>query len=171
MLTRSERIEALTPRQALQVVQFMTAWLAERQTTVQDVSEEQQADGLNMLFGQMGYEPVSLPASWQPNEHAAGRAARELLHLQAESEDTAQLDELDEWLANPPEAANMALVELLLVPIVFAACTAILQTGYDFGYKDGRVTFRISRAGLKGKDLSNALGTLRGVFVHLLDSH
>jgi hypothetical protein len=167
MATRAESIEGLSPRQALDIVQYMTAWLAERQASSDDLSGAQQADGLNILLMQMGYAPVPPPASWHPSEGAGGLAARQLLRLLAESEDDEQLNELDHWLGNPPEAANLAVVELAVAAIIYTACTVVLQTGFDFAYKDGKVTFRANRATPKGKDFSAVLATLRGIFEQL----
>src|ERR1700728_3106417 len=96
---RIKRIEALTPRQALDTVQYMTAWLDEQRTDPQDFTTEQQVEIINALFQEAGYAPLPLSPVAKPDEQSAGQAARKLLMLLTESADDALLTELDHWLA------------------------------------------------------------------------
>src|SRR3954469_13267025 len=101
MVTRTERIAALTPAQALDVVQYMTADLAEWQADLLTVSEDQQAEVLAALFRGQGH-----PAAVGPGGQAAGDPPRQLLRLLAESDDQAVLERLDRLLARPPRSAT-----------------------------------------------------------------
>jgi hypothetical protein len=145
---RVERIESLTPRQALDIVQHMTAWLDEQRTDAQDFTPEQQIEILNTLFQDAGYSPLPLSKEAKPDEQAVGQAGRWLLMLLAESDDRALLAELDRWLANPPQAETKAIVELIVVPIVLTACIVVLGTGFDFDRKDGKVKIKVTRRGV-----------------------
>src|SRR5690242_12847117 len=131
MATRMERIAALTPDQALDVVQYMTADLAERQADLPAVPEDQQAEVLAALFREQGY-----PAAVEPGGQDAGESARRLLQLLAESDDQALLDKLDRLLARPPRAATgggefLAVLEAAR-PIILTACLVILTTRFKF---------------------------------------
>ena len=163
MRRRAELIETLNPRQAMQIVQYMTALLAELKPDIDDLSGSQQVEGLNLFLAKVGHAadpPLSLSC---PSEHAVGLAARQLLHLLAESEDHEQMQELDHWIANPPTASSLAVVEVAAAAAIYTACTVLLQTRFDFKYKDGKVTFSASRASPKAKAMDAILATLRGI--------
>jgi hypothetical protein len=160
MTTREQRIDALRPGQALDIVQYMTSWLDARQSHAQELAAEQEPDALNALFEQAGYSPLPLSGARRLDDQAAGEAARQVLHLLAGSDDSAVLGELDHWLAGPPAAGTMVLAELVVLPIVLTACIVVLQTGFEFTYKDGKAATKIGKKGLAGKDLSNVLATI-----------
>jgi hypothetical protein len=72
-------------------------------------------------------------------------------------DDPAVLSELDHWLIGPPAAGTMVLVELIVLPIVLTACVAVLQTGFEFTFKDGKIAIKGGKERLAGKDLSTVL--------------
>jgi len=159
MVTRTERIAALTPAQALDVVQYMTADLAERQADLPSVSEDQQAEVLAALFREQGY-----PEAVEPGGQDAGESARQLLRLLAESDDQAVLDTLDKLLARPPRPATgggefLAVLEAAR-PIILTACLVILTTRFKFKYKEGKLSGDGENAGFSGKNLTGALAWL-----------
>jgi hypothetical protein len=171
MATSTERIkhiETLTPRQALDIVQFMTAWLDEQRTDSQDFAAEQQIEILNALFQEVGYSPLPLSTAAKPDEQAVGQAARRLLMLLTESDDGALLAELDHRLANPPEAETKALVEVIVVPIVITACIIALGTDFEFELKDGAWRTKGTRKGILGKDLKDVLPGFYGALKSLI---
>jgi|GEM_PF-2953338 len=163
---RIKRIEALTPRQALDTVQYMTAWLDEQRTeTIESTTPDpqyfsggQQIDLLNTLFQEAGYPPLPLSPAAKPDEQVTGQSARKLLILLSESTDDALLAELDQWLASPPKAETKALVEIIIVPILLTACIIALGTNFGFEIKDGKASIKGTRKGIQGKDLKGVLG-------------
>jgi hypothetical protein len=157
MTTREQRIDTLRPSQAVDILQYMTSWLDGRQSDVQELAAEQEPAALNALFTQAGFAPLPLSSERKPDDQAAGEAARQLLHLLAESDDPAVLSELDHWLIGPPAAGTMVLVELIVLPIVLTACVAVLQTGFEFTFKDGKIAIKGGKERLAGKDLSTVL--------------
>jgi hypothetical protein len=165
---RIKRIEVLTPRQALDTVQYMTAWLDEQRTEPQDFTAEQQIEILNALFQEAGYAPVPLSPTAKPDAQAVGQAARKLLMLLTESADDALLTELDYWLAKPPEVETKALVEVIVVPIVLTACIITLGTSFEFERKDGQTRIKGTRKGISGKDLQEVLGGFYGALKSLV---
>lgn len=165
---RVERIESLTPRQALDIIQYMTAWIDEQRADSEDLTPEQQIEILNTLFREGGYSPLPLSTAAKPDAQAVGHASRRLLKLLAESDDEALLAELDRWLANPPEADTKAIVELIVVPIVLTACIVALGSGFKFESENGKVKVKVTRRGisdLKGMlpGFYGALKSLTGV--------
>jgi hypothetical protein len=160
MTTREQRIDALRPGQAVDIVQYMTSWLDGRQSDARELAAEQEPDALNALFEQVGYAPLPLSDARKLDDQAAGEAARQLLHLLAGSDDPALLSELDHWLAGPPAAGTMVLAELVVLPIVLTACIVVLQSGFEFTYKDGKAVTKVEKGRLAGKDLSKVLAAM-----------
>jgi hypothetical protein len=159
---RLKRIEALTPRQALHTVQYMTAWLDEQVTEPQDFTAEQQIEILNTLFHEAGYAPLPLTPGAKPDQETAGQAARKLLMVLAESSDNALLDELDHWLAKPPGAETKAILELMVVPVVLTACITALQTSFEVKRgENGQTSVKLTRTGIQDKHLK---GVLQGMY-------
>jgi len=154
---RVDRIANLTPRQSLDVLQHVTAWLGEQSGDQKDFRIEEQIDMLNALFQQEGYEPLPLSPDVRPDEDLAGEAAGQLLIAFAESGDRGFLAELDYWLANPPKAQTKALIELVVLPIVLTACVAALGTSFEVERKDGKTRFKSKRTGIAAKDLKHVL--------------
>jgi hypothetical protein len=164
MDARAERIEALAPRQALDIVQNMTSWLDGRQAEPQELAPGQEAEALNALFQEAGYAPLPLDGAAKPDEQAAGQATRQMLHLLAESDEPDVLEELDQWLAEPPGASNLAIAEAVVLPIVYTACIVILTTSFDFRIGKDK---RVRRTGLAGKQLSGVLAPFYGILKQL----
>jgi hypothetical protein len=165
---RSKRIEALTPRQALDTVQYMSAWLDEQRAEPLDFTAEQQVAILNDIFQKAGHAPLPLSPVAKPDEQAAGQAARQLLVVLSKSDDSDLLAELDHWLAKPPEAETKALVELVVVPIVLTGCIMALGTRYKLGLKHGQTSAEIERAALEGKDLKDIVLGVIGLLKNLI---
>jgi hypothetical protein len=160
-VTRTEQILDLTPRQALAVMQYMTASLAERRVDEHDFDTEEQIEVLNAAFQVEGY-PAILPAEVEASEEASGQAAQQFLLLLTEMGDDELLKELDEWLAEPPEASIAALPLVLLAPIVLTGCIIALQTGVVIERTEsGEWSFRIERQPLAGEAL---IETIKGLF-------
>ena len=165
---RSKRIEGLTNRQALDIVQFMTAWLDGQRPEPLDLTPDQQVAVLNDVFQKVGYAALPLSAAARPDEHAAGQAGRQLLLVLSKSDDSALLAELDHWLANPPKAETKALVELVVVPIVLTACIIALGTKFKVKYEEGRAVVDLARDPIKGKDLKAIVSGIFGVVKGLI---
>jgi hypothetical protein len=165
---RVDRIANLTPRQSLDVLQHLTAWLGEQSTDQRNFKTDEQIDILNALFQQEGYAPLPLSPDVRPDEDLAGEAARQLLIALAESGDGGLLAELDYWLANPPKAQTKALIELVVVPIVLTACVAALGTSFEIERKDGKTRFKSKRTGISAKDLKHVLPGLYGAMKNLI---
>lgn len=166
---RIKRIEALTPRQALHTIQYMTAWLDRRLMEPQDLTADQQIEILNTLFHEAGYSPLGLSPAAKPDQQAAGQAARKLLMVLAESSDDALLTELDHWLANPPGSETKAIVELIVVPVVLTACITALQISFEVERgEDGQTKVKVRRTGIQGKHLNGVLQGLYGAVKSLV---
>jgi hypothetical protein len=157
---RIERIEVLTPRQALDTLQYMTAWFDEQSTDPHVFAAEQQIEILNALFQKAGYTPLPLSPAAQPDEQAAGQAARKLLMLLTESDDGALLAELDYWLANPPEAETKAFVEVIVLSIVLTACIKALRTRFEYERKDDQTTIKVTSEPITDDKLAGFYGAL-----------
>jgi hypothetical protein len=155
---RIQRIDSLTPRQAVDTVQYMTAWLDEQRPEQQEHTTEQQIDMLNAAFEQAGHAPLPLSSSAKPDLQAGGKAARQVLIALAQSPDPALLAELDRWLAEPPEAETKALLEVAVVSVVLTACIMALGTKAEFEKDErGRTRLKLSREAIAGADLRSVL--------------
>jgi hypothetical protein len=151
-------IDLLTPRQAVDTVQYMTAWLDEQRPEQQEHTIEQQIDMLNAAFKQTGHAPLPLSSSAKPDLQAGGKAARQVLTALAQSPDPPLLAELDRWLAEPPEAETKALLEIAVVPVVITACIMALGTKVEFEKDEsGRTRLKLSREDISGADLRSIL--------------
>jgi hypothetical protein len=155
---RIQRIDSLTPRQAVATVQYVTAWLDEQRPEQQERTTEQQIDMLNAEFERAGHAPLPLSPSAKPDLQVVGKAARQVLAALAQSPDRALLDALDPLLAEPPEAETKALLEVAVVSVVLTACIMALGTKAEFEKDErGRTRVKLSREGIAGPDLKSVL--------------
>jgi hypothetical protein len=166
---RMQRIESLGPRQALDTVQYMTAWLDEQRAEPQEFTTVQQIELLNDVFQQAGHAPVPLSPSAKPDQQTGGEAARQVLAALAQSSDLALLAELDRWLDEPPEAETKALLEVVVVPVVLTACIMALGTGVEFEKDEhGKTRVKLVRKPVAGSELKNILNGFYGAVKSLV---
>jgi hypothetical protein len=160
MTSRTEKISALTPLQALAIMQYMTASLSEQRVDEQEFNTGEQVEVLNAVFQEAGY-PAILSATAEVKENDAGQAAQQFLMLLAEADDAPLLAELDDWLAEPPEASIQAIPLVLAIPIVLTGCIVALQTGVVIERdKAGKWKTRIEKRPLAGKTLAEIVSGL-----------
>ncbi|NBD18492.1 MAG: hypothetical protein GVY04_20885 [Cyanobacteria bacterium] len=163
MTNRTEQILGLSPRQALAIMQYMTAYLAERRVDDQNFDPNQQIEVLNAAFKEADYPPLLTPTV-EASEQEAGQAAQQFLILLAESGDDKLLAELDGWLTDPPEAAIAAIPLVLAVPIVLTGCIVALQTRVVIERTEsGTWSIYIEKRSLEGKALAEIVGGLFNV--------
>jgi hypothetical protein len=163
MTARTELILALPPRQALSIMQYLSAELAERRIDMQAFDAAEQTEVLNAVLQQAGYEAF-LPTTVEASEEDAGEAARRFLLLLSEAGDGGLLAELDEWLAEPPVAATAAIPLVVALPIVLTACIIALQMHVTIERSgSGKFSVRIDKPSASDETLVGIATILKGL--------